>query len=76
VTSVKWRLDDGQIEVLDVKVVEALRAMTPARRVELGLEANRTARQMIALHLRRQHPDWSDELVAAEIARRMLRGTA
>ncbi len=71
----KWRLDDGQIEVLDPRVAEALRAMTPARRIALGLEANRTARLLIAGHLRTLHSDWSEEQVTAEIARRMLRGT-
>ncbi len=71
----KWRLDDGQIEILDARVVEALRAMTPVRRIALGLEANRTARLVIAGHLRTLHSDWSEDQVAAEIARRMLRGT-
>ena len=70
----KWRLDPGQIEVVDDAVADVLRRKTPAQRVEMMRAANRTMRLLIAGHVRTRHPDWTDDAVAAEVARRMLRG--
>jgi hypothetical protein len=72
---VKWRLDKGQIEVVDDAVAEILRRKTPAERVQMALDANRLGRQLIAGHLHTIHPDWNDDQIQAEVARRMLRGT-
>ena len=52
---------------------EALRAKTFTERLEMVLEANRTMRLLITGHLRTYHGDWTDERIAAEVARRMLR---
>jgi len=70
----KWRLDPGQIEVVDDAVADVLRSKTIAQRVEMVFAANRTMRLRIEGHLRTEHPDWSDEQVLAEVARRMLGG--
>lgn len=71
----KWRLDEGQIEVVDDKVAEILRRKTPAERVTMAVEMNRLARLRIEGHLRTFHPEWTDAQVQAEIARRMLLGS-
>ena len=71
-----WRLDDGQIEVVDPAVALILRQKSPTERVALIFDANRTMRQLIAGRLRTDHPDWSDEQVSAEVARRMLHGSS
>jgi len=71
----KWRLDDGQIEVVDDALAEVLRQKTPAERVAMIFDANRTMRQVLAGGLRTRHSDWPDERVLAEVARRMLGGT-
>ena len=71
----KWRLDMGQIEVVDEAVAEILRRKTIAERVMMGLEANRLCRLRIEGHLRTIHPDWDDARIHAEIARRMLLGS-
>jgi len=68
---VKYRLDDGQIEVVDDRVAEALRARTPAERIALALDCNETVRLVIAGYLRSRHPDWRDEQIRGEVARRM-----
>jgi hypothetical protein len=73
---IKWRLDPGQIEVLDDAMVEVLRKKTPAQRVAMIGAAHRTAKLMIAASVKRQHPDWDDAAVAREVARRLLRGTS
>ncbi len=67
----KWRLDAGQIEVVDEAVAEILRRKTPAQRLAMGFAANRTARRIMEGGLKSQHPDWNDLRVRAEIARRM-----
>ena len=71
----KWRLDDGQIEVLDDAVAEVLRRKTPAERVAMIFECNRTMRLLIEARLRTDHCDWDDARIFAEVARRMTRGT-
>jgi hypothetical protein len=63
------------IDMLDDTLVEILRNKTPGERLAMGLEMNRTARLMIAASLRSYHPDWTEEQVLAEVARRMFDGT-
>lgn len=69
----KWRLDDGQIEVLDDEVAEVLRQKTPAERVAMTFDCNRTMRLLIEGSIRTLHPDWDNQKISAEVARRMLR---
>jgi len=71
-----WRLDPGQIEVVDDAVADVLRRKTVTERIEMVFAANRLIRLRIEGHLRTEHPDWSDEHVAAEVAKRVLRGSA
>lgn len=70
----KWRLDAGQIEVVDEEVAEILRRKTPAERIQLASDAHRTARQLIAGAILTQCPDWTQEQVDREVARRLTRG--
>lgn len=73
-TSTGFRLDDGQIEVVDPFVAECLRKKSFAERVEMVFEANRTMRALIAARVKHDRPDWSDEQIQAEVARRFLHG--
>ncbi|MCX7426352.1 MAG: hypothetical protein NTW96_12110 [Planctomycetia bacterium] len=63
------------IELLDEAVVEVLRRKTPVERVAMIFAANRTMRLRLEGHLRTRHPEWDDQTVMQEIARRMSRGT-
>jgi hypothetical protein len=72
---VKWRLDKGQVEVVDDAVAEVLRRKTVAQRVEMALAANRLVRLRMEGHLRTLHSDWDDARIQAEIARRMRLGS-
>jgi hypothetical protein len=72
---IKWRLDPGQIEVVDNDVAAVLRTKTPAERLAMIFAANRTMRRTIEGALRTWHPDWTNEEIRHEIARRMSRGT-
>lgn len=49
--------------------VAALRKMTPARRLELGLQFIGEMRQLKAAALHAQHPDWSAAQVAEALRR-------
>ena len=66
--------DPRDIELLDEDYAKVLRGKTPAERVAMGLEANRFVRLRLQAHLREIHADWSDQQIAAEIARRILHG--
>jgi len=70
----KTPLDPSNIELPDDRVVAILRGKTIAERAAIVFACNRTMRLRLAGHLRTRHPDWTDEQVAAEIARRMSRG--
>jgi len=71
----KWRLDAGQIEVVDDAVAEVLRQKTPAEKVAMIAAANRTMRLLLEGRIREQHPEWDAAIVQREISRRMTRGT-
>ncbi|MHC4876295.1 MAG: hypothetical protein ACYTGL_07340 [Planctomycetota bacterium] len=68
----KWRLDHGQIEVVDDAIADVLRQKTHAQRVAMVSDAHETARQLVTGGVRDQHPDWNEEQVQAEVARRLL----
>ena len=70
----KWRLDRGQIEVVDDRLAEVLRQRTPAQRVRMISQAHRTMRLVVEGGVRTRHPDWKDDRVKAEVVRRMTRG--
>lgn len=69
-----YRLDDGQIEVIDDAMAEVLRAKTPGQRMLLVAQAWRTARMWIEAAVRSQHADWADGQIRAEVNRRMAGG--
>ena len=69
------RLDPRRIEMVDPAMAEIYRRMPPWRRVQIALDANRTARLVVEGSVRTHHPDWDDDRVRAEVARRMLLGS-
>jgi len=67
--------DHPTIEILDESIVEVLRRKTPVERAAMIFVANRTMRLRLEGHLRTRHPDWDDQAIQQEIARRMSRAT-
>lgn len=59
-------------DALDDRVAESLRRMTPGERIQLAADANDTARILAAAGIRYLHPNWSEQQVQQEVARRML----
>ena len=47
------------------------RRKTPTERLQIGFDMWRAARKLVAAGVRQQHPDWSDDEINREIARRM-----
>jgi hypothetical protein len=66
--------EPGRIEVIDDATAAMFRAMTPAQRVASALRSHRMAREFVTAVVRHHHPDWAEELVAREVARRMSGG--
>ena len=65
--------DYRRIELLDDAIVEVLRRKTPAERVAMVFDAERTMRLMLEAHLRWRHSDWDADQVTREIAQRWNR---
>ena len=59
------------IEVIDDRSAEALRRMGPQRRLHMLNELTRFGFQMMAAGTRSRHPDWTEEEIAREVARRV-----
>jgi stage V sporulation protein SpoVS len=65
-----WR----RIEVVDEAVAEVLRQRTPAERMAIGFGLFESARKFLSLQLGSMNPDWDQERVAREVARRLSHG--
>ncbi|HSB07108.1 MAG TPA: hypothetical protein VLK23_18170 [Thermodesulfobacteriota bacterium] len=68
------RLDAGQIEVVDDAMAEVLRHKTPAERIRIGFSLWTSARNMLISHLKKTHPEWNNDRVEREVARRLSHG--
>jgi len=68
------RLDHGQIEVIDEEMAEVYRHKTGAERLAIASGMYASARRMLINHLRATNPDWSEEQILREAARRLSHG--
>jgi hypothetical protein len=59
-------------DVVDDQIAEILRGKTTAERVALIGDAHETAKVLAAAGARLRHPEWNEDQVAREVARRML----
>ena len=71
----KWRLDHGQIEVMDKAMVEVFSKKTTAEKAAMIFAAHRTARLLVAAGVRDMYPEFSEKEVQVEVSRRLLNGT-
>ena len=69
--ALRERLAHARIEVMDDAMVMMLQSKTPAEKIAMIGDANRTARALLATQILRLHPDWSEKQVRREVARRM-----
>ncbi len=70
------RLDPGQIEVVDDQMAAVLRQKSGAERLAIANGLFLSARRMLTSHLHFEHPEWSDEQIAREVARRLSHGSS
>ena len=57
-------------------MADVLRRKTGAERLAMAAGMYAAARRMLSAHLRTEHPEWSEEQVRCEMARRMNHGAA
>jgi hypothetical protein len=67
-------IDPRNFEVLDDEMARVFRAMSGAQRLKIASDLFRSARRMLASQLAAEHPDWDDERVQRETARRLSHG--
>jgi len=65
-----------RLEIVDDIMAEVLISKSPLERLQIAFGLWRSARHQLASHLRNQHPDWEEDKLNSEIARRMSHGTA
>ncbi len=61
-------------EILDDRMAEIPRRKTPAERLEMTFAMWRFAQDLVRAAVRDEHPDWSDDQVNREVARRLSHG--
>jgi Rv0078B-related antitoxin len=62
------------VEMMDDRMAEVLRAKSPAERLAIADGMWRSARGMIEAILRDERPDWTDDEIQRQVARRMSHG--
>jgi hypothetical protein len=68
------RLDPGQIEVIDDKIAEIMKAKSGQERLNMVWDAWTFFEKRIRAYLRNIHPDWTEEQIQKEIVRRVTYG--
>lgn len=64
----------GQIEVIDDDMTRVLRAKTGAERLRIASSMFASASRMLLSHLASEHPDWTQDEILREAARRLSHG--
>jgi len=67
-------IDARNFEVLDEEMARVFRTMSGAQRLKVASDLFRSARRMIASQLAAEHPDWDEERLQRETARRLSHG--
>jgi hypothetical protein len=63
-----------RIEVLDDQMADILRRKTGAERLRIASGMYASARRMLMSHLRAENPEWPEERILREAARRLSHG--
>lgn len=68
------RLDPRSVEIVDAEVARILRTKTGAERLQIAFGMYDSVWSMLTSMLTTDHPDWSEEQVREEVARRISHG--
>lgn len=63
-----------ELDILDDDMARILRDMTGAERLKIANDLFASARRMLASHLAAEHPDWDQDRIERETARRISHG--
>ena len=63
-----------KFDVIDDAMADVLREKTEWERLEIAFGMWRFARDMIRENLKVEHPDWADDRINKEVARRLSHG--
>jgi hypothetical protein len=69
------RLDPGQIEVMDDRMADVLRAKTPAERLRIAADIWKSSHRFLSSVLKSEHPGWTVKQVDDEVLRRFAHGS-
>ncbi len=58
------------VEVMDDQLANIYRRMTPMERLDIAMQMNQSARDLIREELVQQHPNWNEETIRRNIALR------
>lgn len=61
-------------EVIDDEMAKVIRQKTGAERLGIASDMFASARRMLLSHLRSEFPDWNDQQILHEAARRLSHG--
>jgi hypothetical protein len=70
-----YRLDKGQIEVVDDQVAAIMKTKSGPERLRMVWDAWTFFEKRITAHLKSMHPEWTEEQIQREIVRRVSYGT-
>ncbi|WP_339731550.1 hypothetical protein [uncultured Gimesia sp.] len=59
------------VEVIDQALVDVLRKQTPQERLQIAADMWETARVMLRGAIAQEHPEWNEETLNHEVARRI-----
>jgi len=62
-------------DLIDPEMAQVLGQKTPAERLEIGFGLWRHADRLLRAHLRSEEPDWSEDELNREVARRLSHGS-
>jgi hypothetical protein len=63
------------IEIVDDVMAEIYARKSGAERLAIAAGLFRSAQSMLLCHLRQEHPEWSEERLGQDVARRLSHGT-
>jgi hypothetical protein len=66
--------EERDSDVVDDEMARILRGMTGAERLRVANSLFVSARRMLASHLAAEHPDWDQDRIELETARRISHG--
>ena len=68
------RIDKRNIEIIDDIMTQVLRGKTSQQRLAIAFGMWNSAKIQLTNYLRSQHPEWNEDMIKKEVARRLSHG--